>query len=91
MEPCCVVASYFESIASILRAPAQQLRHASCAELGPDGLSRRAQQFTEDWGYGIDQLAEFSRSAVDALASIQQASEKADADLVAALRDAASH
>ena len=80
----------FRTIESLLNKPAREMRSVVAADVGPQVLASRMRDFGHEWGYGIQQLGEFSAGAVEALTSIEEAFAQADADLAKALSDAAS-
>jgi len=80
----------FRSIETLLEQPTNDMRTVQGAAVGPPVLVSRVRDFGHEWGYGIEQLAEFSTGAVEALTSIEAAFEAADADLAQALTDAAN-
>lgn len=82
------VRSNFSRIEDLLGRPASQMRSVDGRDAGPSALVSKLNDFGHEWEYGIEQLGEFSSSVVDALDSIAEAFEKADADLAAALDEA---
>ena len=82
------VRSNFSRIEDLLGRPASQMRSVDGRDAGPSALVSKLNDFGHEWQYGIEQLGEFSSSVVDALDSIADAFEKADADLAAALDEA---
>ena len=75
-------------IETLLERPASDMKALDGSELGPARLRARVNEFADGWAYGIQQLGEFTASAVDALNSIEEAFARADTDLASALNDA---
>jgi hypothetical protein len=82
------VKSNFKHIEDLLNGPAKTMKNVDGTNMGPAKLRERLQDFGEEWGYGIDQLGEFSASAVDALQNIADAFGEADTNLADALENA---
>ncbi|RLV55871.1 hypothetical protein D9V41_08150 [Aeromicrobium phragmitis] len=82
------VKTNFGDIESLLSTPARRMRNMSADQVGPRTLVQRVNEFGDDWGYGIEQLGEFSASVVQALQSIEDAFDAADDNLAAALNEA---
>lgn len=82
------VKNNFKDIEDLLGSPAKEMKDIDSAHLGPSDLVSRANDFGDEWGYGIGQLGEFSGAAVDALEAIEKAFDEADATLADALNKA---
>lgn len=77
-----------DQVEDLLGRPASDMKALDGSEIGPSRLRSRVTEFADEWAYGIEQLGEFSVSAVEALQSIEDAFTQADTDLAAALNDA---
>lgn len=82
------VKTSFQNIEELLKGPGRAMKQLDANQVGPGDLEKRMDEFGEEWDYGFEQLGEFAGSAVDALQSIDDAFQEADASLAAALNEA---
>ncbi|MGQ0630263.1 MAG: hypothetical protein ACT4P1_04415 [Sporichthyaceae bacterium] len=73
-------------IGETMARPGRDLAALDAVSAGGAELSRRMDEFAEEWGYGVGKLAQFAGTAGQALTQIEGTFRAADDALTRALR-----